>query len=86
MRKRRPKNRTNVRFLIPLLAVLLSGCASEGLPLGVQSPLVGQRCSAHELLICERFGPERRCECSARTEVTTMLPDFGAAAWHSGEP
>jgi hypothetical protein len=86
MTKRQPTNRTNVRFPLPLLTVLVAGCASQGLPVGVPSPLVGQRCSVHELLICESYGPERRCECSARREVATMLSDFGAAAWHPGGP
>ncbi len=76
MTKEHPRNSTNVRFLGPMLAALVAGCASQS------SPLVDQRCPAQTLLVCEHFGAERRCECAARSEATMLLP----AAWPFGRP
>jgi hypothetical protein len=85
MTRRDLKNRTNVRFSLLALATVSAGCAAQ-LPLAGQATRADQRCAPHSMLICERYGPDRSCECAPRSEIATTLADFGSAAWPGGEP
>jgi hypothetical protein len=74
------RNRTNVRFLALLFGAGLSGCASTTAFQGMLSATCGR-----DLVVCERFGPEERCECIDRREVADWIGGYGGEpAWVGG--
>ena len=84
MRVDRLKNSTNVRFILPLIAVLGAyGCATARVV-----PLSASRCDRETVAVCERHGAERRCECVERRALRESLDGPGAPAWlgHFGAP
>jgi hypothetical protein len=73
-------NSTNVRFLALLIGVGLSGCASTPALRSALTPACGR-----DLAVCERFGPEERCECVERREVGDWIRGLGGEpAWVGG--
>ena len=77
MRVDRLKKGTNVRFILPLVAVLGAyGCATAQV-----APRSASRCDRETVAVCARHGAERRCECVERRALRESLDGPGAPTW-----
>jgi hypothetical protein len=73
----RLQNSTNVRFILPLIAVLGAyGCAAARV-----APISASMCDRGTVAVCERHGAEGRCECVQRRALRESLDRPGVPTW-----